>query len=61
MVEQERARANAAAGLRSIIVMVDRLKHAQECEDPTSCALDDGDILQGLDLAGVPATEDERA
>lgn len=60
--DQERAKEQAKAQLDSIIGMVKRLEHCQDCQGE-DCELTDREIYAGLDLfykEGDIATEEER-
>ena len=59
--DKERAKDQAKIQLESVIAMVDRLEHCQECQDP-DCGLDNEIIFKGLSMFynGKPATEEER-
>ena len=59
----ERAKANAKAGLESIVAMVKRLKHADECDGGEDCELDDQEILGGINIyytEGMKASADDK-
>lgn len=59
--KENRAREQAKSQLESIINMVDRLRHCQECQDP-ECDLSDKEIFLGSNLyyRGQPATKEDR-
>jgi len=59
VITENRAKREAQLQLESIIAMVRRLKHCQEC-DGSDCALPDADVLEGLGLVGDSANEEER-
>ena len=59
----ERARKQARAKLDSIVEMVDRLEHCQDCTGDEDCQAKDEDILSGLGLWSKdtkPPTDEER-
>jgi len=47
--EQNHAKEQAATKLESVLTLIKRFKHCQECEDPT-CGISDKDILEGTNL-----------
>lgn len=60
--DTERAEQQARAQLDSIITMVKRLEHCQEC-DGDDCELSDQEILEGINIYyqdGMTASEDDR-
>jgi len=64
MVEEtrNRARVEAKAQLESIVAMVKRMGHCQEC-DGTDCELTDQEILEGLNICyepGMKASDEDR-
>lgn len=58
--DTERAKDQAKSQLESIVAMVKRLEHSQECGGGEDCDLTDQEILDGLMLTGDTATEEER-
>ena len=63
--EKNHAKEQAKAQLESIVAMVKRLEHCQECDgdDVEDCELADKEILEGINLyyaEGDKATEEER-
>ena len=61
--ENNRAKEQARAQLDSIVRMVKRLQHAQECAGDEDCELTDEEILEGLELhyeEGMTASEEDR-
>ena len=59
--DNERAKQQAKSQLESVIAMVNRLEHCQEC-DGEDCTLTDEGICEGLDqyYNGKPISEEER-
>jgi len=60
--EDTRAKDQARAQLDSIVEMVKRLEHCQEC-DGTDCPLTDKEILEGIEIYykdGMTASEEDR-
>ena len=61
--EDTRAKDQARLQLDSLVVMVKRLEHCQEC-DGTDCPLPDKEILEGINICyqdGMTASEEDRA
>lgn len=57
----EHARQQAEAQLETIIALVKRVNHCNECDGHEDCELTDDDILEGLELAtGQEVTDEER-
>ena len=60
---ENRAEQQARAQLASIMGMVQRLQHAQECDGGEDCELSDEEILEGLDFSyseGMTASAEQR-
>jgi len=59
----ERAESQAKAQLESIVQMVKRLEHCQECDGGEECQLTDEEILEGINIyykEGMTASEEDR-
>jgi hypothetical protein len=58
-VKEDHGRDQAAASMKNIRKMIDRLEHARRCDD-IQCDLPDEEILDGLDVYSKSATEEHR-
>jgi hypothetical protein len=58
-IEQEHGKNQASGKMEDIRQMVDRLEHAREC-DRNDCKLSNVEILNGLNIYGESATEEQR-
>lgn len=60
---ENRAKEQAKAQMASIVGMVQRLQHAQQCDGGEGCELSDKAILEGINIyyqEGMKASEDDR-
>jgi len=63
-VKQDQAREQAKAQLESIIMMIERLQHSQECDGGEDCKLTDKEIIEGINTCykdGMMASDEDRA